>query len=105
MRDNRQYRNPPESQAKGSRDTASMSRANVEVVQAALDAWNAGDMDAFGALHDPDVIWAGLEGWPEAETLVGREACMSQYERMRAAFDVDTVDPTPISSLPATELW
>jgi hypothetical protein len=82
-----------------------MSRANVEVVQAALDAWNAGDMDAFGALHDPDVIWAGLEGWPEAETLVGREACMSQYERMRAAFDVDTVDPTPISSLPATELW
>jgi ketosteroid isomerase-like protein len=50
-------------------------------------------MDAFGASLDPDVIWAALEGWPEAETLVGREACMRQYERMRAAFDVDTVDP------------
>jgi uncharacterized protein len=70
-----------------------MSRANVEVVQASFDASNAGDMDAFGALHDPDVIWAAFEGWPEAETLIGREACMSQYERMRAAFDVNTVEP------------
>jgi ketosteroid isomerase-like protein len=70
-----------------------MSRANVEVVQAAFDAWNTGDVDAAGALLDPDVIWAAFEGWPEAETLVGREACMRQYERMRAAFDVDTVDP------------
>jgi ketosteroid isomerase-like protein len=70
-----------------------MSRANVEVVQAVFDAWNAGNTDGFGALHDPDVIWAAFEGWPEAETLIGREACMSQYERMRAAFDVDTVEP------------
>lgn len=50
-------------------------------------------MDAFRALHDPNVIWVYLEGWPEAETVVGREACMSQFERMRAAFDVDAVEP------------
>ena len=70
-----------------------MSQENVEVVQASFAAWNAVDMDAFRELHDPDVIWAALEGWPEAETLVGREACMSQYERLRAAFDVDTGEP------------
>jgi ketosteroid isomerase-like protein len=51
-------------------------------------------MESFGALHDPKVIWAAFEGWPEAETLVGREACMRQWERMREPFDVDTVEPT-----------
>jgi ketosteroid isomerase-like protein len=71
----------------------SMSEKNVDVVQAAFDALNAGDMHAFAALHDPNVIWAAFEGWPEAETLVGREACMSQFERMRAAFDVNTWQP------------
>ena len=66
---------------------------NVEFVQTWLDAYNAGDMDPFGAMHDPKVIWAAFEGWPEAETLVGREACMRQWVRLRAPFDVDTVEP------------
>ena len=71
-----------------------MSQENVEIVRSSFDAWNAGDMDAFRASHDPDVIWAAFEGWPEADTLVGREACMRQYERQRAPFEVDTVEPT-----------
>jgi ketosteroid isomerase-like protein len=77
-----------------------MSDKNVEVVQASLDAWNAGDMDAYCALHDPNVIWARFEGWPEAETVVGLEACRRQWERMRAAFDADTTEPIgdPISA-------
>jgi hypothetical protein len=33
-----------------------MSRENVEVVRAAIDAWNAGDMAALHDLYDPDVI-------------------------------------------------
>jgi ketosteroid isomerase-like protein len=70
-----------------------MSEKNVEVVQASFDAWNAGDMDAYSALHDPNLIWARLEGWPEAETIVGLEACRSQWERMRAAFDADSGEP------------
>lgn len=70
-----------------------MSEENVGVVLATFEAWNAGDMDAFSALHDPNVIWVYLEGWPESATLVGREACRSQCERMRAAFDVDEVEP------------
>ncbi|HWG08692.1 MAG TPA: nuclear transport factor 2 family protein [Solirubrobacteraceae bacterium] len=70
-----------------------MSQENVDVIRAFLDAYNARDIEAFGALHDARVIWAAFEGWPEAETLVGRDACMRQWERMRAAFDVDAVEP------------
>ena len=33
-----------------------MSQENVEIVRAAFEAWNAGDMDAFRELYDPDVI-------------------------------------------------
>ena len=69
-----------------------MSRENVEVVRALFQAWNARDMTSFYALHDPNVIWARLEGWPEAETLVGLEACRGQWERMRSAFDHDTAE-------------
>jgi uncharacterized protein len=70
-----------------------MSQDNVEVVRSGFDAYNAGDMESFAALHDPGVIWAAFEGWPEAETLVGREACMRQYERNREPFDVITAEP------------
>ena len=70
-----------------------MSEKNIEIIKAGFAAYNARDMEAFEALYDPNVIWAYLEGWPEGETLVGRAACMVQIERMRAAFDVDTVEP------------
>jgi len=70
-----------------------MSQENVEIVQAFFDAYNARDMDAVSALHDSKVIWAAFEGWPEADTLVGREACMRQYERNREPFDVITAEP------------
>ena len=33
-----------------------MSRENVEVVQAFVDAWNAGDMDAFASCSTP--MWS-----------------------------------------------
>ena len=48
------------------RDTAwAMSEENVEIVRAAGQAWNAGDMDAFRELHDPDVILRPAKDWPE----------------------------------------
>ena len=55
-----------------------MSQENVEIVQAFFDAYNARDMDTVSALHDSKVIWGAFENWPEADTLVGREACMRQ---------------------------
>ena len=33
-----------------------MSQENVEVVRAAFEAWNRGDMDALRELYDPDVM-------------------------------------------------
>jgi ketosteroid isomerase-like protein len=33
-----------------------MSRENVEIVRAAYEAWNAGDMGALRELYDPDAI-------------------------------------------------
>ena len=39
------------------RDTArAMSQENVEIVRAALAAWNAGDMDVVRESHDPSTI-------------------------------------------------
>ena len=42
-----------------------MSQENVEVVQAALEAWNAGDMEALRELYDPNVIMRMPDDWPE----------------------------------------
>jgi ketosteroid isomerase-like protein len=70
-----------------------VSQENVEIVRSSLQAYNAGDMKAWSALLDPEVVWAAFEGWPEAEMLVGREACQRQWQRMRAPFDADTVEP------------
>jgi ketosteroid isomerase-like protein len=57
-----------------------MSRENVEVVRAAFDAWNAGDMDAFRQLFHSDAIVRAPTGWPEPGPFVGRDAVMRQFE-------------------------
>jgi len=69
-----------------------MTQANVEVVEAMRDAWNAGDMDAFRELLAPDVIVRVPEGWPEPGPFVGREAVMRQWERNRETWDADQFD-------------
>jgi ketosteroid isomerase-like protein len=69
-----------------------MSEENVEVVRAAAQVWNAGDMDAFGELHDIDVILRPASNWPEPGPYTGREAVMGFYQRMRETFDADTVE-------------
>ena len=72
-----------------------MSQENVEIVRAAFDAWNAGEMDAVREAHHPDaMIVRGLEGWPEGSVAtVGREAIMRLWEQLREAWDVDTLEP------------
>ena len=69
-----------------------MSQENVEVVQAANEAYSAGDMDALRKLYDPDVIVRMAEGWPEPGPLVGAEAVIRQWERQREAFDTQTLE-------------
>jgi ketosteroid isomerase-like protein len=70
-----------------------MSQENVEVMKAAFEAWNAGDMDATRELYDPDAIMRSPEGWPEPGPFVGRDAVMRQIEQLRETWDADAVEP------------
>ena len=70
-----------------------MSQENVELVKAAFEAWNAGDMDAYREFYDPDAILRSPEGWPEPGPFVGREAVMREWEQFREAWDADAVEP------------
>ena len=69
-----------------------MSQENVEVIRAGFEAWNAGDMDAYGELLDPDVIIRVPEGWPEPGPFVGREAVLREFKQARDAWAVDAAD-------------
>ena len=69
-----------------------MSQENVEVVKAALEEWNAGDMDAYRDLFDPDVIWRPMQDWPEPGPFVGREAVMRQVKQLRDTWNADTLE-------------
>jgi ketosteroid isomerase-like protein len=71
-----------------------MSQENVEIVRAAFEAYNAGDMDAFRKLYDPDVIMRPPAGWPEPGPFVGREAAMHQLAQMRETWDADALELT-----------
>jgi ketosteroid isomerase-like protein len=66
-----------------------MTKENVEVVQAGIEAWNAEDMDALRHLYLPAAIVRYPEGWPEPGPFVGREAVMRQFEQTREAWDTD----------------
>ena len=70
-----------------------MSRENVEVMQAAFAAWNAGDMEAVGALLAHDVVLRLPEGWPEPGPYVGREDALRQFKQNRDVFEADALEP------------
>jgi uncharacterized protein len=70
-----------------------MSRENVEVVRAGFEAWNAGDMDAYRELLDPDVVMRPPERWPEPGPFVGREAALREFEQARETWNVDVAEP------------
>ena len=70
-----------------------MSQENVEIARAALEAWNAGDVDALSELHDPGVIVRPVEDWPEPGPFVGLEAVMGWFEQIREAWDTDAMEP------------
>ena len=69
-----------------------MSQENVEVVKAAFEAWNVGDMDALREAYDPDIILRTLEGWPEPGPFVGREAVVRWWEQIRETWDADAIE-------------
>jgi ketosteroid isomerase-like protein len=70
-----------------------MSQENVEIVRAALGAWNAGDTDTLREAMDPDIVVRPIEGWPEPGPFVGREAVLRWFEQLREAWDTDAMQP------------
>ena len=70
-----------------------MSQENVEIVRKSIEAWNAGDMDAFRELYDPEIIMRPPERWPEPGPFVGREAVMREWHQTRETWDTDTLEP------------
>jgi ketosteroid isomerase-like protein len=70
-----------------------MSQENVEVVKAALEAWNTGDMEAVRALLDPDAVLRPPEAWPEPGPYVGRDEVMREWEQVRETWRADAVEP------------
>ncbi len=70
-----------------------MSQENVEVVRASFEAWNAGDMEAWGGFLAPDVIWRPPGDWPEPGPFAGREAVLRQVQQNRETWDADTAEP------------
>jgi ketosteroid isomerase-like protein len=70
-----------------------MSQENVELVRASFEAWNAGDMKAYGEAFDPDVVWRVVENWPEPGPYVGREAAMRFAEQLRGTWNADALEP------------
>ncbi len=73
-----------------------MSQANVKIVQAVIEAWNAGNMDTLRELYHPEVIMRMPENWPESGPFVGREAVMRHWEKQREALDADVMEPISV---------
>jgi uncharacterized protein len=69
-----------------------MSQENVEIVRRSFEAWNAGDMEAYRELYDPDSVLRMPEGWPEPGPYFGREAVIRQLEQIRDAWDSDVAE-------------
>ena len=70
-----------------------MSHENAEIVRALFEGWNAGDMDAFRELYDPDAVMRMAETWPEPGSYFGREAIMREFEQLRQTWDADAAEP------------
>jgi ketosteroid isomerase-like protein len=63
---------------------------NVDLIRAGIDAYNAGDIDAFIELHAPDVevVSDPMEDFPEAGVMHGREEFRRWIEETRSAWRV-----------------
>ena len=63
-----------------------MSQENVEVVRAAYEAFERGDLDAVSELHDPAIEWQTSVEDPDAATHRGRVAVRRYFEEYMGTF-------------------
>jgi ketosteroid isomerase-like protein len=66
-----------------------MSQENVEIVRAAFEAYNRGDLDALTQFYDPDVVFETLL----LGTHRGNEAIRVLYEENRKTLSGYRLDP------------
>ena len=69
-----------------------MPDGNSEVVRRAMEAWNRRDRDAWLLLHDSEFEFRADPGWPESETVRGREAVWDFTVRLADAWEDDAFD-------------
>jgi ketosteroid isomerase-like protein len=69
--------------------TAGASAANVGLVRALIEAWNAGDTESIRGAIDRDVFMRSPEDWPESGPFLGRDAVLRAFEQLRETFDCD----------------
>jgi ketosteroid isomerase-like protein len=69
-----------------------VSRENVEIVRRSYEAWNAGAMDVLRECYDPNAEMVFERDG--AEAIVGIDALMLLYARLRQAWDTDEMEPT-----------
>jgi ketosteroid isomerase-like protein len=81
-----------------------MPRENVAIVRRALEAFSAGDADAFVALTTPDIEWKTGLGAVEGEIFHGWEGVRTYFARLRSAWEEFRFLPDEFRSLGDTVL-
>ena len=71
-----------------------MSQQNVEILRAAFEAWNAGDMEALFAHFHPELVYHPRADEPDPSPHVGRDV----YERLVRGF-VDSFSEVTVEVL------
>src|SRR5512144_1694617 len=86
-----------------------MSEENVEVVRRGYDAYNRGDLKAFGELLTADAIAHPLPYWPEAGTRHGREEVLGLLREIREPLERNEAAPEKLvdgdDHVVAAHLW
>jgi ketosteroid isomerase-like protein len=69
--------------------TPQVARKNVELVEAALRAWNRGELERFGEFIAEDVVWLEVSGWLETQgqEVRGRELLLRNHQQLLDAWE------------------
>jgi ketosteroid isomerase-like protein len=63
-----------------------MSQQNVEILRRATEAFNRGDLEAWFAEFDPDVVWYAFPDEPEPGPFRGRRGVQKMVDRWTELF-------------------
>jgi len=72
---------------------AQLSNQNLQVVEGAIVAFNARDVEAFASLTTPDFEWFPSMSPVEGESFVGRDGVRRYFARLAGAWDYFRVVP------------